>query len=533
MKMLLPLLLLLAQSRDTVVEKIIREGTEDNRVMDHMDHLVNRIGPRLTSSTNLTKACEWARDRLASWGLEASLEEWGSFPVGFDRGPWSAKMVEPEERTLMIGTHSWTAGTDGPVTGPAILAPAKDDELKAVKEKLKGAWVISTSKGAEKYWVAYEEAGAAGVIRSTGSELIHTGGNPKIQWDKLPSRVSVNMAAGDHRRIVDHLQAGRKVTLTIDIRNTFVKGPVPQYNVIADLRGSEHPDEYVLVGGHIDSWDGSPGTTDNATGVAAAMEAARLLARAGARPKRTIRFALWGGEEQGLLGSRAYVRKHPELLPKISAVIVHDGGTNQVSGISATEAIYPHFQKAFAPVLDLPGELKFQIQKVKGLPRGGGSDHASFTAAGVPGFYLRQSRTAAKGQNYSHEHHTQHDTFDVAIPEFMRHAALVLALGSLGIADLDVMLPRDNLLEPPSARLSRRRMLGVQCDEDLVIQEIVEGSSAEKAGLKPGDRILRIAGKEVGDLAGLRREIQAADRESKVVVRREEKEVEIPVTFSR
>ena len=109
----------------------------------------------------------------------------------------------------------------------------------------------------------------------------------------------------------------------------------------------------------------------------------------------------------------------------------------------------------------------------------------------------------------------------------------MLALGSLGIADLDDLLPRDNLLEPPSARLSRRRMLGVQCDPDLVIREIVEGSSAEKAGLKPGDRILRIAGKEVGDLAQLRREIQAADRESKVVVRREETEIELPVKFSR
>jgi carboxypeptidase Q len=174
MKTLLPLLLLLFQSSDSVTEKIVSEGRENSQVMDHLDHLVNKIGPRLTSSTNLTKACEWARDRFKSWGLNAWLEEWGSFPVGFDRGPWSAKMVEPEEKALTIGSPSWSPGTKGPVTGPAVLAPSTDDELAAVKEKLGGAWVISTGKAAEKYLVAYEDAGAAGVIRSSGSEFIHT-----------------------------------------------------------------------------------------------------------------------------------------------------------------------------------------------------------------------------------------------------------------------------------------------------------------------------------------------------------------------
>jgi hypothetical protein len=532
MKPLFLLLLLLARGSDPVVDAVARESRENSRVMAHLDHLVNRIGPRLTGSTRLTQACEWTRDQFASWGLDARLEEWGEFPVGFDRGPWSATMTAPEERALTIGTSAWSAGTNGPVAGPAVLAPQTDEELQSAKASLKGAWVLSTARGAEKYLVAYDEAGVAGVIRSSGTELILTGGSSRISWDKLPKRVSVQMVASQHRMIVEHLKAGRKVSLTIDVKNTFVQGPVKLFNVIADLKGSEKPDEFVIVGGHIDSWDGATGTTDNGTGVSTTLEAARLLAKAGAKPKRTIRFMLWSGEEQGLLGSRAYIKAHPDLLPNISAVLVHDGGTNYVSGISATDAILPHFEKALAPLLSLEGELKFQIRKVSGLPRGIGSDHDAFLSAGVPGFFWQQSRSATKGQQYSHEHHTQHDTFLAAIPEFQTHTSRVVATAAWGIANLDVLLPRDGLVAAGPARTGgTRRLLGIQTDDDLVIQEIQEGGPAEKAGLKPGDQILRIAGKPVSDLLQLRQEIQAAPRETRIVVKREGKELEVPVVF--
>src|SRR5439155_2352682 len=136
-------------------------------------------------------------------------------------------------------------------------------------------------------------------------------------------RVSIRMVASQHKAIDDHLKAAKKVSLTIEINNKFVQGPIKLYNVIADLPGSEKPDEYVVFGGHIDSWDGATGATDNGTGVATTMEAARLLAKAGAKAKRTIRFMLFSGEEQGLLGSRAYVKAHPDEMKKISAVFVH------------------------------------------------------------------------------------------------------------------------------------------------------------------------------------------------------------------
>ncbi len=532
MRILALLLLLAVPPDDPVVAAVLKEGRENSRVMAHLDHLTNEIGPRLTSSTNLTKACEWTRDQFASWGLKARLEEWGTFPVGFDRGPWSAKMVLPVEKPLTIGTGAWTAGTHGPVTGPAVLAPATDDELKEAKETLKGAWVISTTRGPEKYQVAYDEAGVAGVIRSAPKDLILTGGSSRISWDALPKRVSVQMIASQHKEIVELLQAKNEVKLTIDVKNEFKQGPVKLFNVIAEIPGAEKPDEFVIIGGHIDSWDGATGTTDNGTGTATTLEAARLLAKAGAKPKRTIRFMLWSGEEQGLLGSRAFMKAHPEENAKISAVIVHDGGTNFVSGIVATEAMLPIFEKVFQPVMNLDAELKFTIKKVPGLPRGVGSDHDSYLSAGVPGLFWSQGRTAAKGQNYSHEHHTQHDVYSAAIPEFQAHSAMVIAAGAWGIANLDDLLPRKGLTTSAPVE-GTRRVLGVNCEDDLVIMEVGAGSPAEKGGLKEGDRILKIAGQAVADLGRLREEIQKAPLQTSVTVKRAGKDLDLPVAFPK
>ena len=174
--------------------------------------------------------------------------------------------------------------------------------------------------------------------------------------------------------------------------------------------------------------------------------------KAGVKPKRTIRFMLWSGEEQGLLGSAAYVKAHKELTPKISAVIVHDGGTNYLSGIGATEAMVSDFKQVFAPIKELDPKYPFVVRKVPGLS-GPDSDHASFLAANVPGFFWRQSAALLP-----RTHHTQYDTFDAANPEYQKHSSMVVALGAYGIANLDHLLSRDKLRasangrEPPHAR---------------------------------------------------------------------------------
>lgn len=517
------LLLLALPSSDPVVDAIVKEGRSNSQVMAYLDHLVNRIGPRLTSSTNLTRACEWTRGEFEKMGLKARLEEWGQFQVGFDRGPWSAKMVAPTAKELTIGYNAWSAGTDGPVTGHAVVAPTSDEELVKVKERLKGAWVISSSRGPEKYRVAYDEAGIAGVIRTEGTELIHTAGSARVEWEKLPTRVTVTMLGSQHKEILDLLGAGTDVKITIDIKVEFKKGPIKVYNVIAELPGSEKPDEYVIVGGHIDSWDGATGTTDNGTGVSTTLEAARLLTKVGAKPRRTIRFMLWSGEEQGLLGSRAYIKAHPEENAKISAVLVHDGGTNYASGLNATEAMAPIFEKALQPLLSLDESMGFVIRKVPGLPRGIGSDHDAYLAAGVPGFFWLQAGKA----KYNFGHHTQHDVYERAVPEYQRHTSMVVAIGALRIADLPELLPRANL----TSVTTKRRMLGVGLDTDLTITEITKDSPAEKAGLKVGDKLLKFNGQLVGDTIMLGQAIQSAAKESKVLVHRDGKDVEFPVAF--
>jgi Zn-dependent M28 family amino/carboxypeptidase len=314
------------------------------------------------------------------------------------------------------------------------------------------------------------------------------------------------------------------VQLTIDIKAEFKQGPIKLYDVIAELPGSEKPDEMVIVGGHIDSWDGATGATDNGTGVSTTLEAARLLTKVGAKPKRTIRFMLWSGEEQGLLGSRAYIKAHPEENAKISAVIVHDGGTNYASGINATEAIVPIFEEALKPLLTLDDEMKFQIKKVAGLPQGIGSDHDSYLAAGVPGFFWLQAGRA----KYGFGHHTQNDTIALAIPEYQRHTSMVVAIGALKIADLPELLPRQGL----TAKGGKKRLLGVQLDDEMKIQDVVKDSVADKAGLKAGDRLLKFNGVQIGDTIMLGQAMQSAPKESKLLIRRDGKDAELTVTFT-
>jgi carboxypeptidase Q len=463
------------------VDQILAIGRDSSQVMEHLDVLCNRIGPRLTSSDDLQNACEWARDRFKSFGIEnARLEEWGTFPVGFNRGPWRGRMVEPTEKSLEFGTNAWTAGTKGVTKGSAVLAPENDEQLSAAKPNLKGAWVLvpraagggrggfgaqppadpearkkqeAEAEFRKKRDAVFAEQGIAGVVRPANGELIVTSGNHRISWDTLPTTPTIDLVQKQWTEIASLLKDGKPVVLEFDVRNYFKKGPIKLYNVIADIPGTERPDEYVIVGGHIDSWDGATGATDNGTGCATALEAARILMKTGVKPKRTIRFMLWSGEEQGLLGSRAYVESHKDLMPKISAVLVHDGGTNYLSGISATEAMMSDMEQIFKPVIGLDPVLPFALRKVEGLRAGGGSDHASFFAAGVPAFFWGQAGKAV----YRNTHHTQHDTYNMAIPEYQRHSSVVIALASFGIADLDHLLSRDKMVAPAGQGGGRRR----------------------------------------------------------------------------
>jgi hypothetical protein len=515
------------------VERILEAARTGSKVTDYLDVLSNRFGPRLTSSDALDHASEWTRKQFQEIGLaNARLEEWGEFPVGFNRGPWQGRMLSPEPMTLEFGTPAWSAGTRGAVKGHVVMAPQNPEELDAAKARLAGAWVFTrTIRGAggappefrEKLEAAYNEAGIAGLVRPSRGELIVTSGNYRISWDNLPARPSITLVQAQWEKIAGLIQEGKEVTLEFDIRNFFRPGPVKQYNVIADLPGTDKPDEYVIVGGHIDTWDSATGTCDNGTGCATTLEAARILMAAGVKPRRTIRFMLWSGEEQGLLGSAAYVRANPDLMPKISAVLVHDGGTNYLSGIKSTPAMQSDMELVFAPVKGLNADMPFSVQVMNDGLTPGSSDHDSFLRAGVPAFFWNQSGRA----DYNHIHHTQFDTFDGAIPEYQEHSAKVVALGAYGLASLDRLLPRDKLVA--AGGRSRRRM-GVQLEE-LKIVEVMEGGVAEKAGVKVGDVIVSIDGIKIESRQGLFEALGVGEPKKKVKVLRDGQEVEVTFEF--
>jgi carboxypeptidase Q len=438
------------QADPQTVGKIVDEGKNHNQIMSHLDYLTHKIGPRLTASPKLDKAYEWTQKKFKEFGCKnVHLEEWGEYNVGFDRGKKQiARMVLPDKMEFEFTTPSWTPGTKGLVRGLAVAEPTTMEEFEKVKYKLKGAWVISKRTGfgrrnAEPTDVekAVQSAEIAGYVSASRSELVVTFGNHVITWDKLPTEVRVIIRKLDMDAIQERLTAGKEVVLEIQADNKFIKGPRKNYNVIAEIPGTEKPDEVVIISGHLDSWDGpgSQGAQDNGTGTCVTLEAARILCKTGAKPKRTVRFILWTGEEQGLFGSVDYVKKHKSELDKISAVFVDDGGTNYEGGLTCTPEMEPLFKEAFKPAMDAFPDMPMVIRTQARVPRFGGSDHFPFQQAEVPAFFWMET---GRG-NYGHVHHTQFDRYETAIPEYLVQSSTNSAATAYVLACAPKMLPRE------------------------------------------------------------------------------------------
>lgn len=451
-----------AQGDPSTIEKIVDEGKNHSHVMKTLRGLTN-IGPRLTSSSRLEKAEKWAMDQFKSYGCQnVHLEKWGEYPLGFDRGGRQVgRMVEPFPSDFVFTTPSWTEGTRGMVRARAVLAPTTMEEFEKVKKNMKGAWVVdpvgsaTPRRGASAEPTEVEKAilasGMAGRVFASRNELVITSGRYADKtFEKHPMDVRVIVRKSDMERITRNMEKGA-VTLEFDLENRFRRGPISNYNVVAEIPGTEKPDEVVIVSGHLDSWDGpgSQGALDNGTGSSTALEAARILMKAGAKPKRTIRFILWTGEEQGLFGSAGYVKDHAADMSKISTVLVDDGGTNYQGGYAGIASQKDMFEMAIAPMNvafpDMP--VKFDVRDK--MPRGGGSDHASFNAVGVPGFFTIETGTS----DYTFVHHTQHDRYDKAIAPYLVQSATCHAVVSYNLACADQMVPRQPLepATPPAA----------------------------------------------------------------------------------
>ncbi|MGV3616605.1 MAG: M20/M25/M40 family metallo-hydrolase [Fimbriimonas sp.] len=451
------------------IDRIVKEGKDHSQVMRYLTHLSKRIGPRLTGSPQLAQAEQWTMAEFRRMGLtNVHLEKWGEVPVGFSRGKVQvARMVAPFSSDMVFTTAAWTNGTNGIVRGKVVKLPATVAEVDLTQ--LKGAWVLlpppapraprppagATPAGTPpaqrptpppapnaEVIEAVEKAGIAGFITGSRSELVLTGGSWRGKTlESHPGAPRVTVRKSDYDRLTRNLSFGREVVVEIGAENRWHKGPFVQSNVVAEIKGTEKPDEVIIVSGHLDTWNGpgSEGALDNGTGISTAMEAARILMRTGAKPKRTIRFVLWTGEEQGLLGSSEYVKQHEAEMPKISAVLVDDGGTNYHGGYDCIASQKEWLETAMAPTQAAFPNLPMKLNVLPRMPRGGGSDHVPFNRVGVPGFFTEETGRS----DYDYVHHTQHDKLEMAIPEYLVQSATNHAVVAYNLACAPDLLPRE------------------------------------------------------------------------------------------
>jgi len=506
---ILALLPLLSVGQDKVTERIISLGKTDGKVMEHLDILANRIGGRPIGSDANLNATEWAKRTLESWGLEVEVEKVGELPVGFNRGPWFGRLIGDGAKTLRFATPTYSRGTRGIERGHVVMDPRDRAEFERIKGKLNGAWVMVRQEGTKTIdWsskgdsvrlsiiakndsigrafrdslrksgnMAYPsrtplkpsyievpalfyremvEAGVRGFIRPSEVPImiaydrnIMTGA---LTWDNLPPVPEILMDVADYELISEKLERKEFFLLEFDIRNHFKPGPVPYYNVLAKIKGSKYPDEIVMAGAHLDSYDVATGGVDCGSGTALTMEAARLIVNAleGKRPLRTIMFCLWTGEEFGLLGSKYWVENHSDLLPKISNYFNRDGGPTVATSISVTEAMYPFFKPAADCIASIDARFPFQLSVRKGKPsprpkNAGGSDHAYFAMNGVPTLQFTLSDPLGYDFQYTEIWHTDCDTYDKSIEPYQQHSAIATAVMLWNLANTKTILPREGL----------------------------------------------------------------------------------------
>jgi len=489
-----------------VVDRIIELGQTDNRTMHHLDVISNRFGGRLIGSDAYENAALWCASEFRKWGMEVIMDEAGTVPVGFNRGPWFGRMLSENGMDLHFATPSYTSGTKGVQRGHVLIEPKSKEEFDRMKGVLKGAWVLigGTNSGwpvdysaradsvrdeikvyndsiarlnreimRENYsnrdkpqkemlplknepalfFREMREAGILGVIQSSTvpiRALYDRQNLDRMTFETLPNVCDIKLDENQYAVIEKMVKERRYFQLEFDIRNHFKPGPVKYHNVIGVIKGTKYPDEYVMMGGHLDAFDVATGGVDDGSGITPAMEAARLIMAAGGKPQRTILVCLWAGEEFGLLGSKHWVESNKDKLPKISNYFNRDSGPTVATGLTVPEAMYADYEKICKPLNTINPEFPFTLTKRTAPARpkptsAGGSDHAYFAMNGVP--TLSFDIPDAKGYdfNYGEIWHTERDTYNKSIPEYQEHTAVVTAVVVYGLATLDHLLSRDDL----------------------------------------------------------------------------------------
>ncbi|HET7457223.1 MAG TPA: M20/M25/M40 family metallo-hydrolase [Gemmatimonadaceae bacterium] len=453
------------------IAAIVREGTTRSHVAEDLAYLSDVIGPRLTGSAAMRRANDWAATKFREYGADSAWIEPWKFGRAWERGPMTLTMLAPHRQQLEAASWAWAPGTDGPLAGDVVYVDATTAHDFAARfgGKLAGKWVMTSTPTPTlnpdgPALTARDSAAHADSLRAfyappaTPAEqqfaatLVGALAGEKIAGyvrDGAKEHTLLTMSGSPARLlpypyvVVPHetytqfyrlVRAGETVRIEANIVNTLTRDSTTVYNTIAEIRGSERPDEVVLLGAHLDSWDLGSGTTDNATGSIAVLEAARILNASGVRPRRTIRFALFSGEEQGLYGSSRYAAAHAAELDRFQAVLVIDNGTGRITGVALQkrDELGDAWRSFFAP---LGADLgPFAVRSAEK----GGTDHLSFLRYGVPGFNFDQL-----SRGYDHTHHSQADTFDHAVIGDVRQAATVMAATAYQLANLPALLPRN------------------------------------------------------------------------------------------
>ena len=468
-------------AQKAAVDKIVDMALNDNRTMEHLDVLSNRFGGRLVGSDAYENAALWAAEQFKSWGLDVKLEEVGEMGVGFNRGPWFGRVLGGDLgfTHLYFTTPSYTSGTKGVQRGHVILEPRTLAAFERVKGALKGAWVLlespstgwaidSSAEGDKKREEALKdkestepcilyrqmvEAGVLGFIQSTTVPIrtLYDKGvvkNPDITFETLPTVPDIKLDESQFKEIKRAVNERRDVFLEFDIRNHFKPGPVKYHSVVASIKGSKFPEESVILSGHLDAYDVATGGVDCGSGSSAVMEAARMIALSGAKPKRTMYFILFAAEEFGLLGAEAWVKAHPEKLDGISNMFNRDGGPLAYTSFSVPASLVDEFEKISEPLREAFPDYGFTVNAMTPRPRPtstGGTDASVFSIRGVPTVGMRE--TDAKGYDFLYREiwHTERHTFTESIPEYQEQAAAALAIIGLGTANLDEKFPRNEV----------------------------------------------------------------------------------------
>jgi carboxypeptidase Q len=493
-----------------MISRIREEGFHHSKVMEIESELTDRLGPRLSGSANLKRANEWTRDALGSYGLQNAHLEGYDFGRGWALDSVSVRMTAPTVAQLVALPKAWTPSTEGDVKGEVVQMKATTaEELDAYRGKLAGKIVLvgtmrDIQPGSEPLLNRYDDAklkeleaysfpNAAGrnieefrkrfmfqraldkflaeekpavtIEASRGqSGVLFVQGTQNYKLDSQNGVPQLVMSVENFGRIYRLLERKVPVTLDVNVQSHFETpdgGKI--FNTVAEIPGTDKKDEIVMVGGHLDSWHAGTGATDNAAGCAVAMEAVRILQRLGVKPRRTIRIALWSGEEEGLLGSRAYAAQHfgkreeakpnpadaglpsflrePVNLPlhlmpeqtKVSAYFNVDNGTGKLRGIYTQEnsAVVPIFNAWGAPFRD----LGFTTVTNRNT---GGTDHLSFDAVGIPGFQFIQDSVEYETLT----HHSNMDVYERIQRDDMMQAAVIEASFVYDAAMRDEMMPR-------------------------------------------------------------------------------------------